>query len=161
MNPPVSLRKRQRANLKSGLYTLKKAVAVLGSRALPSDLPPAGGSPRAAGRPALRTSPPPSRVPRLGRQRRPVQEDAEGRGTPVTLCALLSAPHVRVDPPLARHGRRVLARPPAGPCRHVRMTTAIYGGRLPTRRSEALDRLDAVLGTAMQPDATATTEKTA
>ncbi len=34
MTPTPSLHKRQRPNLKSGLYTLKKAVAVLGSRAL-------------------------------------------------------------------------------------------------------------------------------
>jgi len=36
MTPPPSLRKRQRPNLKSGLHTLKRAVQVLGSRALPS-----------------------------------------------------------------------------------------------------------------------------
>jgi hypothetical protein len=36
MNQRPSLQKRQRPNLKSGLYTLRKAVAVLGSRALPS-----------------------------------------------------------------------------------------------------------------------------
>ena len=36
MTPTVSLRKRQRPNLKSGVYTLKRAVAVLGARALPT-----------------------------------------------------------------------------------------------------------------------------
>jgi len=36
MTPAPSLRKRQRPNLKSGLHTLKTAVQVLGSRALPS-----------------------------------------------------------------------------------------------------------------------------
>src|SRR5437879_916383 len=36
MMPEPSLRKRQRPNLKSGLHTLKRAVQVLGSRALPS-----------------------------------------------------------------------------------------------------------------------------
>jgi hypothetical protein len=41
------------------------------------------------------------------------------------------------------------------------MTTAIYGSWLPTRRSEALDRFDTVLATAMPPDATTTGEKSA
>ena len=36
MTPAPSPQKRRRPNLRSGLYTLKKAVAVLGSRALPS-----------------------------------------------------------------------------------------------------------------------------
>jgi hypothetical protein len=36
MTSPPSLQKRQRPNLKSGLHTLRKAVAVLGNRALPS-----------------------------------------------------------------------------------------------------------------------------
>jgi hypothetical protein len=36
MMPATSPQKRQRPNLKHGLYTLKKAVQVLGSRALPT-----------------------------------------------------------------------------------------------------------------------------
>src|SRR6266404_3484509 len=36
MIPATSPQKRQRPNLKHGFYTLKRAVAVLGSRALPT-----------------------------------------------------------------------------------------------------------------------------
>jgi integrase len=41
------------------------------------------------------------------------------------------------------------------------MTTAIYGSWLPTRRSEALERFDTVLRSAMQPDATRLAEESA
>jgi integrase len=43
----------------------------------------------------------------------------------------------------------------------LRMTTAVYGRWLPTRRSEALDCFDHVLENAMQPDATGLAEESA
>lgn len=41
-NPAPSPQKARRPNLKSGIYTLKKAVQVLGSRMLPSARTPLG-----------------------------------------------------------------------------------------------------------------------